>query len=292
MDVEQSQRKMLAAARLKDAPDPEVFDRMRRNLMARIEVEDEEPAWHEPTADDEEKSASRVWLWWSLGAVAAAALLVVLLAPSLSRQLAGDARDAAMFGHEEDSTQGQARNREPDARRGVGKRQGGPSARAPEAAAPPEVAPHTPAEDSLAIAADDGASPELVDDSSSSSPPESAQRREGSSRPPAARAAPSSGGAAASVPVSDVAGEAALLRRVQRALSRNDLAGAEASLKQYRARFPKGVLAPEADGASVIVACRRGAPNAYDRARHYLSRHSTSPLAARIRAACATESAD
>lgn len=299
-ETEQLQRKMLAAARLRDAPDPAVFDRMRRNLMARIEVEDEEPAWREPAQDEDEEPSSRAWLWWTLGAAAAGTLLVALLGPSISREVAGDARDAAMFDHEDDSTQGQARDREPAARRSVGTRQGGSSARVlDEASSDVEavdtvsqdqsVTPH--AEDILAIAADDGASAEPEQGSSSSSPPESARRRVGSSRPPAARGAPSSSPSAA-VATSDVAGEAAVLRQVQRALSRDDLDGAAAALEAYRKRFPQGALALEADGAAVIVACRKGEASATKRARRYLARHGASPLAARIRAACATESLD
>jgi hypothetical protein len=87
-------------------------------------------------------------------------------------------------------------------------------------------------------------------------------------------------------PPSTLAAETALLRDADRALRAGDTATALARLDEDAARFPNGVLAPERAGERLVVLCEVGAadPRAVSQ---FLAARAGSPLAARVRRACA-----
>ena len=83
-----------------------------------------------------------------------------------------------------------------------------------------------------------------------------------------------------------LAAETALLRDADRALRAGDMATALERLDEHAARFPTGALAPEREAERRIVLCEVGAadPRAVEQ---LLAARSGSPLAARVRRACA-----
>jgi TolA-binding protein len=85
---------------------------------------------------------------------------------------------------------------------------------------------------------------------------------------------------------STLAAETKLLRDADRALRAGDTATALARLDEHAARFPNGALAPERAAEWLIVLCEVGAadPRAVSQ---FLAARSGSPLAARVRRACA-----
>ena len=87
---------------------------------------------------------------------------------------------------------------------------------------------------------------------------------------------------------STLAAETALLRDADRALRAGDTATALARLDEHAARFPNGALAPERSAERLIVLCQLGVadPRAVTR---FLDARSGSPLAARVRRACAPQ---
>ncbi|MEM6993979.1 MAG: hypothetical protein AAF721_25935 [Myxococcota bacterium] len=254
-EIERYQQSLLSAARLNEAPSPDAFDRMRRGMLARIDRGDAGP----PLPDIEsqpvaEAQVSRRWIWWSVGAALAAAAVIALLAgPRAPSQVVAAAHDAAPMVGVDDDTSHAAEAKGPASRRATARRIVAP--------APAEVDPPVPVEDEV----------------TTPPPRPSRPRRSVPERPP--KAEPAS-------PATDVAGEAALMQAVQRALSADNLALAQQKLDRYRARFPNGVLAQEAAAVRTIIDCRLDAPNATQRATAYLKKHGTSPLAARVRREC------
>jgi hypothetical protein len=87
-------------------------------------------------------------------------------------------------------------------------------------------------------------------------------------------------------PAADLAEETRLLRDADKALRAGAAAKAIALLDEHAARFPKGALAPERTAERLIVSCELGVA---DRARvdQFLASRGASPLAARVRRACA-----
>jgi hypothetical protein len=85
-----------------------------------------------------------------------------------------------------------------------------------------------------------------------------------------------------------LAAETALLREADRALRAGDNATALARLDEHATRFPHGVLEPERTAERLIVLCELGVADARD-VSQFLSSHAGSPLAARVRRACATK---
>jgi hypothetical protein len=85
---------------------------------------------------------------------------------------------------------------------------------------------------------------------------------------------------------STLAAETALLRDADRALRAGDTATALARLDEDAARFPHGVLAPERAGERLVVLCEVGAADPRVVAQ-FLAARAGSPLAARVRRACA-----
>jgi hypothetical protein len=89
-------------------------------------------------------------------------------------------------------------------------------------------------------------------------------------------------------PASDLAQETRLLRDADRALRAGDPASALTLLDQHAARFPKGALAPERTAERLIVTCELGVADPR-RVESYLASRGASPLAARVRKACAAK---
>jgi hypothetical protein len=87
---------------------------------------------------------------------------------------------------------------------------------------------------------------------------------------------------------SDLAVETALLRDADRALRAGDTATAIARLDEHAARYPKGALAPERTAERLIVMCELGVADPRAVAQ-LLASGSGSPLAARVRRACAAK---
>jgi hypothetical protein len=84
--------------------------------------------------------------------------------------------------------------------------------------------------------------------------------------------------------------ETTLLRDADRALRAGDTATALARLDQHATRFPKGVLSPERDAERFVVLCELHAADPRAVAQ-FLTNHPGSLLAARVRRACAAETA-
>lgn len=88
-------------------------------------------------------------------------------------------------------------------------------------------------------------------------------------------------------PAASLADETAVLRAAWREIRFGDAASALARLDAHRARFPSGVLVPERDAARVIALCVDGQVAEGRRAAtQFAAEHASSPLTARVRAAC------
>jgi hypothetical protein len=83
-----------------------------------------------------------------------------------------------------------------------------------------------------------------------------------------------------------IVAETSLLRDADRDLRAERPRDALALLERHRARFPRGVLAPERDAATLIARCELGTESRRD-VDGFLASHVGSPLAARVRVACA-----
>jgi hypothetical protein len=83
-----------------------------------------------------------------------------------------------------------------------------------------------------------------------------------------------------------IVAETALLRDADRDLRAERPRDALALLDRHRAQFPRGVLAPERDAATLIARCELGTEARRD-VDSFLATHVGSPLAARVRVACA-----
>lgn len=81
-------------------------------------------------------------------------------------------------------------------------------------------------------------------------------------------------------------GEMALLTNAQRALERGDTATAIGALSRHRREHPAGALAVERDGLLAIASCDARQPEGRALAERFVARNATSPLVARVRAAC------
>ncbi len=83
-----------------------------------------------------------------------------------------------------------------------------------------------------------------------------------------------------------IVAETSLLRDADRDLRADRPRDALALLARHHARFPHGVLAPERDAATLIARCELGTEARRD-VDGFLTTHVGSPLAARVRVACA-----
>lgn len=100
-------------------------------------------------------------------------------------------------------------------------------------------------------------------------------------------AVPVAAPAASDAAVASIERETQLIADVQRALQRGDAQAALGLLARYDAEFPRGALAEEASAARAVSWCKLGtnAP-ARQALNAFRSNFSSSPLAARVSAAC------
>jgi RNA polymerase sigma-70 factor (ECF subfamily) len=85
--------------------------------------------------------------------------------------------------------------------------------------------------------------------------------------------------------------ETQLVRAGVSALHAGDAAEALAAFDQHARLYPTGFLAEERSGERVLALCDLGRKaDASDAARAFLAAYPRSPLAARVRASCATPS--
>jgi hypothetical protein len=100
--------------------------------------------------------------------------------------------------------------------------------------------------------------------------------------------APTQGSATVSAPKDSVVEEAALLHAAREALAGGDAKAALTLLDEHGARFPKGALVAERQAARVFALCALGwSVEARRAASAFLTQNPRSPLAARVRNACA-----
>ncbi len=191
--------------------------------------------------------------------------------------------------------------RRPPAERSV--REASAPASTPETPAParPETAapepPGAARPEPVGLAADPGPveAPRAVGEGRRARPDGDGLRRRAVRRPTAPpRVAPATAAksprADAPDPESGLAAELVVLDRARRALAAGDAAGALAAAEEHARRFPAGDLAPERESLAVAALCRLGRRDeARKRARRFLTRHPTSPLAPAVRASCAGE---
>lgn len=89
-------------------------------------------------------------------------------------------------------------------------------------------------------------------------------------------------------PASSASEELLLIREATRALRDHRLATARQMLEQHAMRFPAGILMQEREGLTVIALCLEGRlSEARPLRASFLANAPTSPLAARVRSACA-----
>jgi hypothetical protein len=85
----------------------------------------------------------------------------------------------------------------------------------------------------------------------------------------------------------DLARESRLLSEAQRELAAGRPQAALAALEHHETTFPRGALTPEREAARVLAACAAGHRlQARQLAQQFMAAHPTSPLRARVDAAC------
>lgn len=98
---------------------------------------------------------------------------------------------------------------------------------------------------------------------------------------------PAAAPAASDAAVPSIQRETQLIADVQRALQRGDAQAALGVLARYDAEFPRGALAEEASAARAVSWCKLGTKEPARRALNaFRSNFSSSPLSARVSAAC------
>ena len=271
-EVTRLQRRWLDAARRRQAPPADAIRRMRNGLRARIEAGEPAPALLPEDTDEPARALRwRPWLMGSAGLLAAAALLLWASRSTTPQRARADDPTAARY-----DARGKAGAVAPRRSRAPSSTAGPRS----KASSPPDPSPDLPTAPAIA-------SPPAVD------PPTPVCRARPHRGPESKRVPPASFPSAipsdpsTRTPVAlDVAGEAAVLRRVKVAIEQQAWTRADATLDEYARAHPQGILAPEARALRVVVACRRGSSNASSKAARFLKRHPTSPLRDRIRGAC------
>ena len=264
-----STRAMLAAYR-----DAHELPEAARDRIWSVVGDEDAPA---PTldADERPKSASYPaaarprsarWLGWGMGALAAAAVL--LLAWQLGGTLAERRRatrtpGAAVMQGDGGAAQGHARPR--------ASRSTAPSGTEP---APPGTEP-VPAPSTV----EPTAAPSTPLDSSPAP-----------SSPRGAPARPRRADAATPEPTSTLAAERELVAEAWRALALGETDRALDTAAEHARRFPAGLLSPERAAIETIARCRRGDADGPHRATAFHRAHPRSPLAERVDEACAAPS--
>ena len=93
-------------------------------------------------------------------------------------------------------------------------------------------------------------------------------------------------------PSGDLRAELDLMNALQAALRDGAAERADRLIREHATRFPRGQLLLERTAAEVFAACQRGErPRAQRAAKQFLALDSSSALAARVRASCATGAA-
>ena len=91
---------------------------------------------------------------------------------------------------------------------------------------------------------------------------------------------------AAASSADDLDGELQLLTQAQRALERGDPAAALTALAQHRREHPQGALSIEREGLRAVASCEAKRSDGKALADRFVARNPSSPLVARVRAAC------
>jgi hypothetical protein len=92
---------------------------------------------------------------------------------------------------------------------------------------------------------------------------------------------------ARAAPLPPLAEEARLLKQAQQALRDGNAGAALAALSEHQRRFPRGQLSLERSAARIQALCGTGQKaQAQREAKAFLQRHSSSGLAAQVRASC------
>lgn len=217
------------------------------------------------------RPATNPWIW--VGALAAAAIVVVFVARNLESSRASqlgarDGNQAAM----------------PSAHEGT---QGSVEPRAPEAAGHKPRPAQLPAVEPEPTPADPPTESETVDPQDAASPPrEPKASRKRRATPPAVEPEENPEPEPAVSPLTE---ERRLLSAAWRSLARGESAAASRSVKEHAERFPRGVLAIERDAIATIAACQSKSSGARATADRFLAKHGKTPLARRVRAECGVE---
>lgn len=301
-DLPSSERALLAAYRREHRMPPAA----RARLAARLESGATATARLGPGASAPEHGPrSRAWV--VAVALAAALLLAWGLGALRSESATEDDPDArsqaAMQGHD-DAAERRATERTSDpaaARRRPGAAPSG--ALSPNADEPaPDLAPDPPKLDE--------ATPSPVGSSTSaSSPPTGAtsaspasatssrdgdrdgnrdgNRDRATDRRPGRQDRETPDDPSAQTPASPLVQERAILARAWAALARGAHADALATADEHARRFPSGVLGVERDAITTIARCKAKRPGWSKAAADYLAANGQTPLARRVREACA-----
>lgn len=269
VQLDGGERALLAAYRTESKMPPASRDRLLERLESR-----------RPARVATVPPPTNPWIW--VGALAAAAIVVVFVARNLESSRAEEAApregNQAAMPVVESATGGTAQQRSKASDRDRGASQH-------EAPVPPPEVPAEPIGEAPADErdiADEGGGPGAQGVRSG--------RRRGTSRPgPVAEEEPNLPESQAAEPLagpSPLTEERRLLSSAWRSLARGKPGAATRSAKEHATRFPSGVLAIERDAIATIAACQSDASGANSAADRFLAEHGKTPLARRVRAAC------
>jgi hypothetical protein len=226
---------------------------------------------------------TRSWVVWSLvGAAAGVALLLGLeaVAPMFSAEREKAPLEVAPDRADREAKSSRAGVRDPGDRARNGARS--PAAATPGDAVAPEASDPTPSSDTP-VSNPDVSARERTRSSAEGGASESSRPRDRSPREPP-RAEPTVAPSASTLDA-----ERRLIAQAWSDLTAGDPSAALRGATAHRDRFPSGVLVPERLAVEAIAHCKRDADDS--RAHAFLKAHARSPLAARVRSACAITSA-
>jgi hypothetical protein len=219
---------------------------------------------------------TRSWVVWSLvGAAAGVALLLGLeaVAPMFSAEREKAPLEVAPDRADREAKSSRAGVRDPGDRARNGARS--PAVATPGDAVAPEANDTTPSSDTPVPKPDSSARERPR--SESSRPRDRSPREQPRAEPTVAPSA------------STLDAERRLIAQAWSDLTAGDPSAALRGATAHRDRFPSGVLVPERLAVEAIAHCKRDADDS--RAHAFLKAHARSPLAARVRSACAITSA-
>jgi hypothetical protein len=256
-------RELLAEFRELDDMPADARARVRRLLAA-----GEAPRAREVSGGRDARASI---LWALVGAAAGVALLLGLKAvvPMVSERREAGRMEAAEDRVEREATSSAARVRE------QGRALSGEAAEVEVVVEVPEVLPE--------------AVPEVLPEAV----PEPLVEREGVGRRRAktptstSTSGSGSGSGSGSVTASTLEAERRVIAKAWDEVARGEPGRAIESAKEHRERFPNGVLVPERTAVEAIARCKRDGDDGA--ARAFLKAHARSPLAGRVRTACAID---